>query len=231
MATSLPPKIGIVLQGTPHSKESLRELCDIYSEFADVCVSSYSRFKIDGYFFINNDSIERSHRLKHAKHSTSNVNLQIITTQMGIEYFIKHNYDWVLKLRADFKVDNLKNHLSDWIEHLTNMKQVPGSPFEHKIVCFGRSLHKEENPWYIADYFSFGSVKDMRNYWNIPLVDPNLFDYCPIRVEEYISTSFIGRTPNLPVTSYFYLVPHLGQDFFSLKWDKNLVNTDCQSNK
>ena len=234
---------GVVLHGPAVSKDQMKELYDYYKSLGinNIVISSYSNSipddMADEDFVINNDDILGKYTLFRGPRGPRNLNYHILTTRNGISYF-KDNEDikYILKCRADMKVNLLDSYLKKWVDILSQLPLatvitgedlVVSSPLEKKILTLGRCSKKERNPWYISDYFYFGTKLDQITFWDIPLV--------PLktslgRAEEYLSSAFLGgmnkaRQLKLNHADYFVFVPHMAADLYSYKWKRDMTTS------
>jgi len=229
-------KIGIVLQGIPHSTEQLKDVYDYYTSLGlNVVVSSYSKYlKHTNFQFVNNDYILGNYDVKtpgkYGNGSFRNVNYQILTTKNGVLYFDnRDDLEYILKIRSDLKINKMDYHLERWC-HLVN-ESMPKNTLKKKILSLCRLTKDEMHPWYITDYFYFGTKHDMKIFWDIPTVP---FNHELKRSEEYLSTAFLGGwksiTSDMKAEDYYIFDSESSEDIFSYKWKKNLkfVTDKCK---
>lgn len=214
-------KVGVVLQGPPSSSKQLEDLYLKYTSMGyPTVVSSYSEYVNTDVIkhFVNNDQYLGKLNIKNSK---CNVNYQILTTIRGIEY-LESNFEvkYSLKLRSDMEIKNIEYHIESWISKVNSSSTPDYSPMKHKIIAFGRCRIRERNPWYIADYFSFGLLEDQKRYWSIPSLP--LDELRIIRSEEYLSSAFLNNRPKGSHSDHFILVPKIAKDVFSYKWNADL---------
>lgn len=104
--------------------------------------------------------------IKPKFYGPNNVNLQIISTLNGIKYFEKKKFDYILKIRTDqiYYSENTLNFLENLIDFFKiNKKIYQLTGIHNKIVT---CQPKSNEIFSINDQFMFGSIKDLKNYWN-----------------------------------------------------------------
>ena len=95
----------------------------------------------------------------------SNINLQIHTTKVALEYLEPYS-DYVLKTRSDQICDSQ----NDWIGYFLNLQKifpVQEGALQNRLII--SSLGSFNNRLYgIPDFLMFGSYSDMNLFWAIP---------------------------------------------------------------
>ena len=114
-----------------------------------------------------------------------NVNLQIISTNSGLNLAEAKNFLYVLKTRSDQRIYEYK-YLFNFFMNILKVFPINENAFlkERLIVT---SLNTYQNRLYgISDMFMFGRISDMKLYWNIPLQSKKIL---PIDIDNkyYIS--------------------------------------------
>ena len=97
----------------------------------------------------------------------NNVNLQIISTNNGINHFKKNDIDYVLKARSDqiYYSENILEFLLSLIEQFPIKKEILNKIFiKNRIVT---CQPKSEELYSLNDQFMFGSFDDLKNFWNL----------------------------------------------------------------
>ena len=249
MTDNILDSCGVVLHGPAVSKDQMKELYDYYKSLGidNIVISSYSDSipddMADEDFVINNDDILGKYRVVGGP---SSLNYHILSTRNGISYF-KNNEDikYILKCRADMKVNLLDSYLKKWVDILSQLPLatvttgedlVVSSPLEKKILALGRCSSRERNPWYIADYFYFGTKLDQITFWDIPLAPLKTSLSKIPRAEEYLSSAFLGgmnkaRQLKLNHADYFVFVPHMATDLYSYKWKRDMTHSLAMESK
>lgn len=98
----------------------------------------------------------------------SNVNMQIVSTRAGIHKAMEIGVEYVLKTRTDQRMYGL-----NLIEYLTNALTafpIQGPYKQHKriaLLSFGAGKYY---PYHFSDLFLFGDVRDLKLYWDFPLL-------------------------------------------------------------
>lgn len=187
--------VAIIIQGYSTSKSSLKEIYHLYKSkgLSNIIISSYSKFKFeeDNLFFINNDDIlDKFQRTNPPFKNAPTLNYQLLTTQKGINATSNFkNIKYILRLRADHRLDDIDLFLKKWIYEFSIMPPHL-SPFEKKIITTGgcnKGVHNIDL-WYISDNIQFGTNQDMKNMWDIPISYRDKF-----RAENYISTFYLSK--------------------------------------
>lgn len=183
--------VALIIQGYSTSKNILKDIYSKYTTegFKNIIISSYSKFdfKEKNVNFINNDDILGNFERNNVRNAPT-LNYQLLTMQRGIQQLNNlKGIKYVLRLRADQYLNDLKSFLKKWIHELNELPPQQ-SPFEKKIITVG-SARKNSNPqWYISDNIHFGTLLDIVNMWSIPLTYRDTS-----RAEDYISTFYLSQ--------------------------------------
>jgi len=110
----------------------------------------------------------------------SNVNLQIHSTLEGIKkgYTQEMEFEYILKCRADYTLDNTDNWISKIIKQLRNIPYNTSGIFSKKLF-----VHCLED-WHFDDFFMFGIKEDIFRLFNIP------FKQNFMSPENYLATAY-----------------------------------------
>jgi hypothetical protein len=103
---------------------------------------------------------------KPANRGISNLNLQIVSTLVGLRYFQTRNIDYAAKIRTD---QEFLNPL--WITNLVNHYLEFCSPSSYRRIVVSSLNTLCFRKYSISDMFLFGKVEDLFAYWNVGL-DP-----------------------------------------------------------
>ena len=116
-----------------------------------------------------------------------NVNLQIITTNAGLNLAEINNYRYVLKTRSDQRI---YEYQKVFVYFLNILKSFPVDD-EHLILkkrLIISSLNTYQSRLYgVSDMFMFGCISDMKLYWDIPFQIDNTW---PAKIDNKIFISY-----------------------------------------
>lgn len=97
----------------------------------------------------------------------SNINLQILSTRMGIAKASELGATHVLKTRTDVRM--YATDIEDFLlSALECYPKLPQSKQKQRIIAFDLNTFKGR-PYSISDISLFGSIFDMNEYWSLPL--------------------------------------------------------------
>tara|TARA_Y100000592_G_scaffold49315_1_gene78069 strand:- start:7760 stop:8632 length:873 start_codon:yes stop_codon:yes gene_type:complete len=202
-------KTFLILQGYSTSKEQMEEIYDKYKNlgFSNIIISTYSssvpsKLLNKPFVLINDTILGKYDRNDKFYRNSTGLNYQILTTKNAIKYINKNhpNTEYIFKLRADQFFDKADKFVKSWIKELKTISTNINSPFDKKIITMGwiqkyatqimkgNDQISQVMDWYIADYFNFGTLKDMTKLWDIPVT---YNDY--IRAEDYISNFYLYK--------------------------------------
>lgn len=201
-------EIGIVIQGYSTSKTQLQDVIDFYYNvgIVNIVVSSYSQCidsnnivpvilndKVPG-IRLQGDDISSMYNNKKPtgllisvdadfpNPSFNNINHQLLTTKRGINCMYESfpNVNFILKTRADVKINNIIDYLSVHIE------KIKASPIENDIFQY-KILKNSYNrtPWNLNDYHRFGYKDDIKKYYSVKYVTGR------IKAETYLGSAYI----------------------------------------
>lgn len=114
-----------------------------------------------------------------------NVNLQIISTNKGLELAKILNCEYVLKTRSDQRIYEYKDLYTYFINILKSFPLIDNNILKDRLII--SNLNSFENRFYgISDMFMFGRICDMYKFWNIPVQENDILPK-NILNERYIS--------------------------------------------
>jgi hypothetical protein len=96
----------------------------------------------------------------------NNINLQIISTSSGINYFKKNDIDYIFKARTDqiYYSENILEFLQSLIKSFPVKKKILNKTnIKNRIVT---CQPKSAEFYSLNDQFMFGSFDDLKNFWS-----------------------------------------------------------------
>jgi len=221
--------VTIVLQGYPYDINGLIETYKKYLSqgFKNIVISSYEKdlgkYKnnFDEALLIFNDDI-----FPYDKHINGQYSIfkHINTTVRGIkcarEVFGINKTKYIFKCRCDHSFTYLDKWVEKWKGYITNIPEGSNNTFDKKLILLAGPIFNI--PWYLCDYWSFGTYEDSYKYWDINLNSHHTAG----NAEMWIATSFgikynINLHPN-KYTDYFIFArdidPYIIVDNYSFKF-------------
>ncbi len=105
-------------------------------------------------------------------HGPSNINLQALTTNAGIQYADICKKDYILKTRADQRFYNPET--LNILHNLTEIFKVEGNKANQKErIIFASQNSFESRVYGPTDTFVFGHISDIKRYFDIQRVNSN----------------------------------------------------------
>jgi hypothetical protein len=152
-----------------------------------------------------------------------NVNLQIISTNSGLNLAENKNLQYVLKTRSDQRIYDYKMLFVYFLNILKIFPLDDKSYMKQRLII--SSLNTYQNRLYgVSDMFMFGRICDMKLYWDIPLQSENILPtkidynyYISYKLGEgafvmnfFTKINFIPKWNNVDsdffLCKYFYIV-------------------------
>lgn len=176
-------KYGIVIQGPTIPKltfEICKHYCRLFptativlSTWTDQDISEFVNFKKNNFQLFVTETPE--------VRGPSNINLQLLSSRIGIEYLISQECTHILKTRTDMLLHNpeLLNYLH-W-----NLKK--GTDKAIVFSSFNSFLFRKYSP---SDQVTFSTIANAMSYWSIDLVTNDSMVSIP---EEYIFTTYLKK--------------------------------------
>lgn len=162
-------KLGIILQGPIITKNNFTiETIKIYRKIFPHVMIIVSTWEGGGQEIkkeiqmIDNVELIESKQPKHA--GNLNLNYQCISTQAGLKTAKKNNIDFVLKTRSDMRImhpgiiDELHNLVKQYSCGNDNILKQ-----KYRLIVFNAYVFR---PYNFSDFYVFGHINDMINYWN-----------------------------------------------------------------
>jgi hypothetical protein len=178
-----------------------------------------------------------------------NVNLQIISTNKGLELAHLFNCEYVLKTRSDQRIYEYTN-LYSYLLSILNLHPIDNNELKNRLII--SSLNTFQNRLYgVSDMFMFGRLCDMNKFWNIPLQENKILPN-DVKNETFISynigegafvMNFFNATNFKPkwnkidsghfFSKYFYILNKEDISLFWLKYKRhdgfNYYNNNSKS--
>lgn len=222
--------ISVVIQGPIVYKRTQALINSVkkYYPDAEIVVSTWENSETDllrGYdeLMVNKDPgwayFDKNNMKKY------NVNRMLLSSQIGIE---KASRKYVLKCRSDFVLKN--NNLCKYVDAfkrrnpaftITKQKIIVGSLFTLKYETYNR--RKQRRPLHVSDFFCFGLKEDVRLFYDVPLVELEVFsryfENNPTEIQDEIVT-YRDRLWRFPPEQYLTL--HFAERKF-----KDIKFEDC----
>lgn len=143
-----------------------------------------------------------------------NINLQLITTQAGINCLQKQDVKYILKVRTDQRICRNIDFLSG-MRNLQKAFPIEKENISERLVIINANTFKARL-YGITDMLMFGAIEDLKSYWCIPL-----------EAKENVKLGHDDPT--------FYIKNKVGegllvQEFFNLtKFNPNWTDTDSNN--
>ena len=170
------PRTAIVIQGPVVEKrnftlETVRFYKGLFKEteiilatWADISSSTLSLFQKESIHVVRTSYPEHNGR--------RNINLQLASTQAGIKKAEELGVTHVLKTRTDQRFHN--PHLLAFLHNLhKTFPSLEKYPQQKERIIVGHQGTSKYKIYDINDQFQFGTLSDMKMFWNIPLVAPD----------------------------------------------------------
>lgn len=179
-------RVGIVIQGQIIPTLTLR-ICSRYKSLypdAHIVLSTWQNQKSDDAEKIRQLGIQLIENEIPKFSGPGNVNLQIVSTKAGIEFCKAKNSEYILKNRSDTWLSS-----DNFLEYLSFMHET-FAPANNKIVIpsYNSFLFRLYSP---TDQIQFGSLENLRMYWDCNLVDEETKDFR--FAESYLLRSYLSR--------------------------------------
>lgn len=97
----------------------------------------------------------------------SNINLQLISTIAGINFASDQRVKYVLKTRTDQRVCKSLDFLG-YMRNLQTNFPIANDKMENRLIVASTNSFKSRL-YGVTDMYMFGSISDMKLFWNIPL--------------------------------------------------------------
>ncbi len=122
---------------------------------------------------------------------SGNINLQIFSTKVAIDWAIRMGLTYILKTRTDermYGTDSLK-----FMQNMLKCFPVLRSNNQHQRIITtnaGSTIH----PYHFSDLFMFGEAFDMELYWSAELIMDRSFKPNKFFCEAYLFAEFMRST-------------------------------------
>ena len=170
-----------------------------------------------------------------------NINLQIFSSKVGLEFLKKSGCKYALKMRTDQSLNESNDFIGFFLNILTQFyhKNLNEYPLNKKLII--SSLNTFKNRYYgVSDMLMFGEIEDMEKYWtpkfdtkklsDIVVENDNHFFMRQETAEGYLICEFMKAVSHEPkwteedhrsfMAKFFVLIDHcsVGHFWFKNKW-------------
>ena len=104
-----------------------------------------------------------------------NINYQLVSTQNGIKEAIKKNSKYICKTRSDQRIENVFSFVA-MIRLLNNYPVKGKSSLLNRIIALSTEYGSFYTPYYVSDFFYFGTSEDMSKFLDIKLDNRDFFE-------------------------------------------------------
>jgi hypothetical protein len=155
--------IGVVIQG-PIMKDFTLRMCEFYARTypsVKFILSTWEGEDLSEFENFSAGNFEICKNLKPVFPGPSNINLQILSTQLGIQKLEEYGITHILKTRTDVLLGNPQflNYLS-WMKKKGNSNAIVFSSFNSFLFRL----------YSLTDQVMFGNFEDIKQYWSSELV-------------------------------------------------------------
>lgn len=179
----------------------------------------------------------------------SNINLQLVSTNAGLNFASDSGSIYVLKTRTDQRVCKS----IDFLGHMHNLQinfPIKSNSIENRLIV--SSINSFKSRLYgITDMFMFGNISDMKLFWQVPnecinnsdthLNQDPVYFISNKQAEGYLVTHFFNSSGFSPtwsskdsqlfLSTYFCIVDKEQLDLFWLKYERFIETSSFHRKK
>ena len=196
------------------------------------------------YIILNDD--------REIKKSKGNINKQIITTNVALNYAKSQNIKYCLKTRTDQRIHN--NNLETFLISLIKTFPVKKNKLIKSRILVPAIGTFKFFLYHLTDLLMFGETEDLINYWDRESYDVglkkmglddnnNFINHTPLYAETFLCSRFISKIENNIIwdlenwwrclRDYFCIIDNTSLDclWFKYEWDIEYRYLKTYSNK
>jgi hypothetical protein len=163
----------------------------------------------------------------------SNINFQLKSTIAGLEYLKDFNIKYVLKTRTDQRIYSTSNYLL-FMGKILEAFPIKKEYLQKRLLVSNLNMFRRRK-YCISDMFMFGTLDDMKLFWNLPLQEEILIEdrnkefFENNLAEAYLINWFFRNMRFVPrntmedsdkfLKEYFYIIDKNVIDLFWYKYN------------